>query len=254
MTHFQSLTRISERVMNFLEDYRKIKQEISCEDVEPLFQMIQNLFPDWTLMSCPVKHTQFRFITGNCKNILGFSAEAYKAASSPDFLFSRIHEDDVEPLRQCFQYLDDFFKNSLPVEYPKMRCVFTYRFKKENGNYIILRDEKLMLKLNGDDSLFYCIIKDVTDEIVFSGVKVEILKQEITTEKIGSFKPGNNQNNLSKRETELISLIKKGLSNKEMAHHLNISQHTVRNMKQKMFDKYSVNNVIELLNKTIHYN
>ena len=205
-------------------------------------------------MTCPVKHTRFRFITDNCKNVLGFSAEAYKAAPSPDFLFSRMHEDDVEALHQCFLYIDDFFKNSLPDEYPKMRCVFTYRFRKHDGNYIIVRDEKLMLKLNENDNLFYCIIKDVTDETVFSGAKVEIFKQHISTEKIGCFKPGHNQNNLSKRETEAVNLLKRGLTTREMAYHLNISQHTIRNMKQKMFEKYNVNNVVELLNKTVYYN
>lgn len=254
MTHYQSLSRTSERVMNFLEDYRKMKQQISYEDFEPVFQIIQNLFPEWTLMTCPVKHAQFRYISENCSYVLGFSAEAYKAASSPDFLFSRIHEDDVEALRQCFLYIDDFFRNTLPDEYPKMRCVFTYRFRKEDGSYIIVRDEKLMLKLSENDNLFYCIIKDISDETVFAGAKVDIFKQHITHEKVGSFKPGNDQTSLSKRETEVVNLLKRGLTNKEMAYHLNISQHTVRNMKQKLFEKYHVNNVVELLNKTIYYN
>src|SRR5206468_11891696 len=140
-----------------------------------------------------------------------------------------IHEDDIEALHHCFLYLDDFFKNSLPHEYPKMRCVFTYRFRMQDDSYIILRDEKLMLKLNVNDNLFYCIIKDVTDEVVFTGVKVEVFKQHNTLEKIGTFKPGNNENNLSKRETELVALLKRGLTTKEIAYHLNISQHTVRN-------------------------
>jgi DNA-binding CsgD family transcriptional regulator len=33
--------------------------------------------------------------------------------------------------------------------------------------------------------------------------------------------------------------------------HLKISHHTVRNIRQRMFEKYNVNNSIELLNKAV---
>ncbi len=56
---------------------------------------------------------------------------------------------------------------------------------------------------------------------------------------------------LSKRETELVALIRKGLRTKETADHLKISHHTVRNIRQRMFEKYNVNNSIELINKAI---
>src|SRR5262245_55740229 len=141
MTNYQSLTRTTEKLISFLEEYRESKHDATYEDIEPLFQTIQNIFPQWILMTCPLKHTQFRFISENCKNVLGFSREMYKAASAGDFLFSRIHEDDIEPLHQCLLYINDFFKNSLPDEYPKMRCVFQYRFRKPDGSYITLHDE-----------------------------------------------------------------------------------------------------------------
>ena len=41
-----------------------------------------------------------------------------------------------------------------------------------------------------------------------------------------------------------------GLTTKEIAAHLNISNNTVRNIKSRMFAKYKVNNTIELLNRT----
>jgi DNA-binding CsgD family transcriptional regulator len=56
---------------------------------------------------------------------------------------------------------------------------------------------------------------------------------------------------LSKRETELVALIRKGLRTKEIADQLKISHHTVRNIRQRMFEKYNVNNSIELLNKAV---
>ena len=56
---------------------------------------------------------------------------------------------------------------------------------------------------------------------------------------------------ISKRETELVALIRKGLRTKEIADQLKISHHTVRNIRQRMFEKYNVNNSIELLNKAV---
>jgi len=252
--HYHSLTRTTERLINFLEEYRNARGDTIPEDFEPLFQTIKNIFPQWVLMTCPAKHTEFRFITENCMDVLGFSMKAYKAAKSPDFLFSYVHENDIEPLYQCLLYVNDFLKNCLPDEYPKMRCVFQYRFRKQDDNYITLHDEKLMISLDRNSNFFYCIIKDITKETVFTGAKVEIFKQHTAAERIGIFKPHHNGNNLSKRETELVDLLKRGLTTKEVAYHLNISQYTVRNIKQKMFEKYKVNNVVELLNKTVHYN
>jgi DNA-binding CsgD family transcriptional regulator len=254
MMHYRSLTRTTERLINFLEEYRNTRGDAVPGDFEPLFQTIQHIFPQWVLMTCPAKHTEFRFITENCDNVLGFSMEAYKAAKSPDFLFSFIHEDDIEPLYQCLLYVDSFLKNCLPDEYPKMRCIFQYRFKKRDDSYITLHDEKLMMSLNGNGNFFYCMIKDITNDTVFTGVKVEIFRQHTVVERIGFFKPQDIGNNLSKRETELVGLLKRGLTTKEVAYQLNISQYTVRNIKQKMFEKYKVNNVVELLNKTVHYN
>lgn len=45
-------------------------------------------------------------------------------------------------------------------------------------------------------------------------------------------------------------MIRKGLRTKEIADQLKISHHTVRNLRQRIFEKYNVNSSIELLNKT----
>jgi len=95
------------------------------------------------------------------------------------------------------------------------------------------------------------LFRDVTAERPFTGVKVELFKQEDQgLTKIREYKPAARRNALSKREQELVNLMRQGLSTKEIAWYLNISQNTVRNIKSKMFEKYNVNNSIELLNMT----
>ncbi len=61
----------------------------------------------------------------------------------------------------------------------------------------------------------------------------------------------NGMNLLSSREAEVVSYLAEGLSNREIAAHLGLSQHTVKNHLFRIFDKLGVSNRIELLFMTL---
>ena len=86
-------------------------------------------------------------------------------------------------------------------------------------------------------------------EVSFNGVKIEVFKHESALKKIFEHRPMQAKK-LSSRESELVTLIKQGFTTKEIAGQLSISHNTVRNIKSKLFEKYSVNNAIELINIT----
>jgi len=52
---------------------------------------------------------------------------------------------------------------------------------------------------------------------------------------------------LSKREEDVVKLVANGLSNREIAQYLNLSQHTVKNYLFRVFDKLGVSSRTELL-------
>ena len=54
-------------------------------------------------------------------------------------------------------------------------------------------------------------------------------------------------NLLTKREEELVRLVADGLSNRDIAHKLNLSEHTVKNYIFHIFDKVGVSNRVELV-------
>jgi DNA-binding CsgD family transcriptional regulator len=164
--------------------------------------------------------------------------------------FAHIHEADQQDVFTCFSELHSLFESILPEDHQRFRAIFHYRFKKANGQYMYLYDEKATIQLRGSGNLYYVLFRDITAERTFNGVKVEVFKQENELCKIKEFKPSALRNALSKRERELVVLMRQGLSTKEIAWHLKISQNTVRNIKSKMFEKYNVNNSIELLNMT----
>jgi DNA-binding CsgD family transcriptional regulator len=254
MSRHLPLVRKVEKLISYLNENSRKSNIIIVEDVLPLMHTLHKMFPQYTLMICPLHHPQARYISDNCLQLFGFSSEQFiKEVSKQDF-FSRVHDDDVEDVHKCFSFFGDFMKDILPEQYPLYRCVFTYRWRHSNGSYVLLQDEKAILRLPGFVDLYYSIFKDISEEKIFSGVKVELYKQEASLRKVGEYRPLGGEKRLSKRENQLVGLIQKGLTTKEIASYLQISHHTVRNIRQKMFEKYNVNNAIELLNKTVLYN
>jgi len=162
--------------------------------------------------------------------------------------FAQIHEADMSDVTNCMGFFESFLQNESPQDYHKLRTVIHYRFRNAEGKYIYLQDEKATLILAEGNIIHYSLIRAMPDEAVFSGVKIEIYKDGNSLKKIVEHKPSAARNKLSNRENDLVGLIKKGLTTKEIADHLSISHNTVRNIKSKLFEKYSVNNTIELLN------
>jgi DNA-binding CsgD family transcriptional regulator len=243
--------RTADRVVNYINEYVTVAGAEKREEVLQLFDNMHQLFPHWVMMTCPVMHPNIQYISKNSPHIFGCPKEYLINNSNIAEFFSMVHDADQEDLHSCFSFIHDLLELIPPEEHDQYRTVYHYRFRKSNGQYIYLYDEKAVLCLSGSGNLYYALFRDITSERAFSGVKAEVFKQERgVLKKIKEYKPSAERNALSKREVELVTLIKQGLSTKEIAYYLNISHNTVRNIKSRLFEKYNVNNTVELLNMT----
>src|SRR5713226_7555781 len=78
-------------------------------------------------------------------------------------------------------------------------------------------------------------------------VAVEALASAPTVRAVGA----NGLNLLSKRELEVVRSLAEGLTNREIAERLGLSQHTIKNYLFRVFDKLGVSNRLELLFMTL---
>jgi DNA-binding CsgD family transcriptional regulator/PAS domain-containing protein len=242
------LLRTADRVSNYIHKYVKRAGTEKREEALELFDNMYQFFPHWVIMTCPMMHPEITYISKNCEHVFGYDAETMVRNSRIDKFFNHIHPADQKDLYECFGFIHDMLESVMPDEHVVYRTILHYRFRKADGQYLYLYDEKATLNLGGSGNLYFALLRDITSEKAFTGVKVELFKQGETLEKIKEFKPASERFSLSKREQQLVTLIKQGLSTKEIAWHLNISHNTVRNIKSKMFEKFNVNNSIELLN------
>jgi DNA-binding CsgD family transcriptional regulator len=250
MISSSELNRFSGKLTSYIHQYVTLAALERKEEMTGMFNTIHRLFPYWVIMSCPVMHPDIRYVSKNSAYIFGSGYESYELNTNATNFFNNVHEADQQDLLDCFRIMHDFMMNVLPEQHFQYRCIFYYRFRKTNGQYIYLHDEKAVVNLNGSGNFYFALMKDLTPERRFEGVKLEIYKLDPDPVKLLDHKPLHQRNKLTKRETDLVTLIKQGLSTKEIAWYLNISHNTVRNIKSRLFEKYNVTNTIELLNLT----
>jgi DNA-binding CsgD family transcriptional regulator len=242
--------RSSETVTRYLETTTTLATSEKAEEVIKLFENIHLLFPQWAILTCPAMHPRIRYASNNCSEVFGLDLETLSQQLLVEQFFTHVHDDDQHDMYDCYDWFYNYLKTVPPEEHQDIRGVIHYRFRTTAGHYIHLHDEKACIALHGGAKFYYALFQDVSDKRPFTGVSVEIYRRSQQMKKIMVYKPSLQRNMLSKRETELVSLIRRGLSTKEIGYYLNISPNTVRNIKSRLFEKYGVANSIELLNMT----
>lgn len=250
MNPYLPVHRASQTLMKLVREKTAGHPAESIEQILPSITMIQQVFPEWTFKTCRLTHPNLDFISSNCRQLFGYNSD-HMGQMGQHELYEHVPEEDCEDLYNSILFMQNFYSDKSAEDIHKIRAVMHYRFIRKDGSVILLRDEKASIQLNNATQLYYAVYKDISREMLFSGVRLAIFSNT-TGEKLAEYKPVSKMWQLSDREGELLRFIRSGLTTKEMAWQMNISPHTVRNLRQRLFEKFSVSSSIDLLNKTAH--
>lgn len=246
MSHLP-LVRKTKHILSYVNQSYQQADDVQ-EEILHAFTHLHNIFPDWVICTCKSTYSGLFFISTNCTHILGFPPGYFMGLSLEGF-YSRLHPDDIAHCHAGMQLIDELLQKEDTAVHHKLRFVFQHRWQHASGRYIHIHFEKACMLLKNNQVLQYSLVQDITQKKPFRGVTMFAFNEDEPDKKLLEYNAGEDAVKLSRRESQLIPLMRQGLSVKEIAGYLAISPHTVRNMRQKLFEKFQANNAIELLNK-----
>jgi DNA-binding CsgD family transcriptional regulator len=126
----------------------------------------------------------------------------------------------------------------------------SFRVKKKNGSYIKVLSRSTILDMDSRGRILRSLVKftdisfiDKTDYINWDFKAGKLNREEFRKQIYAA----DDHELFSKRETEIISLIEKEYSSKQIAEKLMISHHTVATHRKNIFKKASCHHPAELI-------
>jgi DNA-binding CsgD family transcriptional regulator len=203
------------------------------------------------------------FATKNFNNVLGYPSKAI-FDEGVQFVISRTHPTD---LPSVFQFLEACHRPTATwfedAEAGSLEC--TYRFKGPDGGWRWVTQHLLVLTLTKAGLL---------ENVMMTFVDCSIQKRKLAEQHLASLAAKrhnskllealvaaqnkletlNASNNtysklLTAREKEVLELVAKGYSSKQIAEELFISKHTVESHRKNLLQKLQANNAADLIQK-----
>lgn len=208
-------------------------------------------------------YTQRRHVgfTGQTKSMTGYDPRDIMDGGL-DFILNVFQKDDFKIYNETiFRKITTFLKGTPYTQHPEFLFSFTHRIKKADGRWVHLfqqgsyiTDPKTLLPvcvigvstditpLKKDNSIIFSIDKRKTETGLFN-------YNNILTD---HYYPDPEESRLSRREREILGRLADGLSSKEIAAKLHLSESTVVNHRKNMLRKTNTKNVAELIRYTIN--
>lgn len=184
---------------------------------------------------------KFIFIHDLISDFLGYKPN--------DFLNERINEwHSLVDISDRKKFICFFFENSYSVNpvSKNSKNTLVYKIRSKNGNLIHVLHEQNILQL--EHKLIFNSIIDITEKS-----KLDDFFNELGRKSTNGFykKPTLKSRKIieevSEREHEVLRLIADGLSSREIANQLFISNHTAITHRKNLIEKFKVKNTAELI-------
>lgn len=185
------------------------------------------------------------FTSYNFAELFGYDMALVEEQDSAYF-DARVHPDDLLTLTRNGITLMRLFLGMPVRERPHFKLVNEYRIRNAEDKYIRVIEQHQVLELapNGNLWLTLGIIDLSPNQEPYEGVKSQLLNYK--TGKIHPFTgTAETENPLTKREKQVLQLVREGLLSKEISERLSISVHTVNTHRQRILQKLGADNSVE---------
>lgn len=185
------------------------------------------------------------FYSSNFGTTLGYKPADYEEAGQ--YFFARkIHPEDLQKLSISGITALKIFLNMGNDEKLNHKVINEYRMLNADGQYVRMVEQYQILELDSVGQVW--LMMTIVDVSPNQGM-LDSCKSQLLNFRTGKFLPleipQDVQFELSKREAEILKLIKMGLLSKEISDQLTISVHTVNTHRQKLLKKLGANNSFE---------
>jgi DNA-binding CsgD family transcriptional regulator/PAS domain-containing protein len=189
------------------------------------------------------------FYSPNFGQLLGFDLKQIEEYGH-SFLDEKIHPDDFIALTlngiSLFKLLYQFSND----EKANFKLINEYRILNKDNIYTRVIEQQQCLEFDpkGNIWLTLSIIDISPNQVENEGLKSQLLN--FRTGKIIDFQNENKEVepvsiSLTKREVQILKMVKDGLLSKEISNNLNISLNTVNTHRQRVLEKLGANNSME---------
>jgi DNA-binding CsgD family transcriptional regulator/PAS domain-containing protein len=240
---------IYEIVMKYMANLQFEPQNIDYQKLEKHQLIVETLaeFTNSSIQIFDLNEKKIVFFSKNYANLLGYNKTEFEALNYT-FFEAKIHPDDKYDLAMFGLSSLKLFKELSNDEKLNHKVVYEFRMLNSGGRYVRVIDQYQILELDatGQIWLMMSTIDLSPNQDIESSVKCQILNYR--TGKIIVTSVDNKPSlELTKRELEILSLVKQGLLSKEISDKLFISVHTVNTHRQRLLEKLGANNTIEAI-------
>ncbi len=187
------------------------------------------------------------FYSSNFGSLLGYSPSDYNKLGQK-FFIEKIHTEDLMKLSSLSVSIMKLFNSFSEDEKLNHKMISEYRMLNSDNKYVRLIEQYQMIELDSKGQIWLMMgVVDVSpNQEEYSGIKCQLLN--FKTGKFVPIEPAPTvQIDLTKREIEILKLVKEGLLSKEISNKLSISLHTVNTHRQRFLAKLGANNSVEAL-------
>lgn len=194
----------------------------------------------------------YDFASDNFNPLFGYdTSRLHNIHRQGDYLESKYHTDDYRKILQLRVNISHFMYSLPPENRNDYQNVFQFRMRNARGNYVnvISRQQVHLTDRAGKAWIVMGIMNISADQTPLDSPCCSVVNRKTGEVFDAAALLHPVPTLLTKRESEILRFIEKGMLSKEIATCLNISIHTVNNHRKNILSKLRVDNAIEAILK-----